>query len=92
MTSRRSCSAWWALSRITFGRAGDLPGGGVGTVLQRAGVHAQQRQPVAEHVMHLPGDLLAGVVLGLLGAQAAPRSRRGPRGHAATARAGAGGG
>jgi hypothetical protein len=50
-----------------LGRAGDLLGGGVGAELERAGVDAQQRQPVAEDVVHLPGDLVAGPLLGLLG-------------------------
>jgi len=58
------------------GGAGDLLGGGVRVVLQRAGVHAQQRQPVAEHVVHLPGDLPAGAVLGLLGTKPRPGLRR----------------
>jgi hypothetical protein len=52
-----------------LGGAGDLGRVGVGAELQRAGVHAQQRQPVAEDVVHLPGDLVAGPLLGLLGPQ-----------------------
>ncbi len=47
------------------GRPGDLLGGRVRPVLQRARVHAQQRQPVPEHVVDLPRDLLPGEVLGL---------------------------
>ena len=70
MTSRRSCSAWWALSRITSAARGDVLGGASGLYSSAPGVHAQQRQPVAEHVVHLPGYLLTGVVLSLLGAQA----------------------
>jgi hypothetical protein len=50
-----------------LGGAGDLLGGGVGAELERAGVDAQQRQSVAEDVVHLPGDLVAGALLGLLG-------------------------
>ena len=52
-----------------LGGAGDLLGRGVGPELQGAGVDAQQRQPVAEHVVHLAGDLVAGPLLGLLGPQ-----------------------
>jgi hypothetical protein len=52
-----------------LGGAGDLLGGGVGAELERAGVDAQQRQAVAEDVVHLPGDLVAGALLGLLGPQ-----------------------
>jgi hypothetical protein len=66
MTSRRS----WSLVGVLadhLGRPGDLLGRGVGPELERPGVHAQQRQPVAEDVVHLPGDLLAGPLLGLLG-------------------------
>jgi hypothetical protein len=50
-----------------LGRPGDLLGRGVGPELQRSGVDAQQRQPVAKDVVHLPGDLVAGPLLGLLG-------------------------
>jgi hypothetical protein len=52
-----------------LGGAGDLLGGRVGAELERAGMHAQQRQAVAEDVVHLPGDLVAGALLGLLGPQ-----------------------
>jgi hypothetical protein len=52
-----------------LGGPGDLPGGGVGAELERARVDAQQRQPVAEDIVHLPGDLVAGALLGLLGPQ-----------------------
>jgi hypothetical protein len=38
------------------GGAGDLGGAGLGGELQRAGVQGQQRDPVGEHVVHLPGD------------------------------------
>jgi hypothetical protein len=51
------------------GRLGQLPDGGVRAELERAGVDAQQRQAVAEDVVHLPGDLVAGALLGLLGPQ-----------------------
>ena len=52
-----------------LGGAGDLLGRGVGAELQGAGVDAQQRQPVAEDVVHLAGDLVTGPLLGLLGPQ-----------------------
>ncbi len=38
------------------GRPGHLLGGGVGAELQRPGVQAEQRDPVGQHVVHLPGD------------------------------------
>lgn len=44
-------------------------------VLERARVHGQQRQPVREHVVHLPGDLLPGVLPRLLGPQRRVRLR-----------------
>ena len=69
MTSRRSCSAWWALARITPAAARDLLGRRVGAELQRARVQAQQRDPVGEHVVHLAGDARALVLARLLDAQ-----------------------
>ena len=38
------------------GGIGDLIGRGVGVELERAGVHAEEREPVREHVMHLARD------------------------------------
>ena len=51
------------------GRPGDLAGGRVGAELQRPGVHAQQRDPVRQHVVHLPGDPGALELPGLLDPQ-----------------------
>jgi hypothetical protein len=50
------------------GGLGYLPGWGVRPELQRPGVHAEQRQPVCEHVMHFPGDALPFGVARPLGA------------------------
>ncbi len=47
----------------------DLLAGCVRAELQRARVHAEQGQPVGEHVVHLAGDGLAGQPLGLLRAE-----------------------
>jgi ABC-2 type transport system permease protein len=69
MTSRRSWSAWWAFSLITLAARATSSAGGAGAELERAGVDAQQRKAVAEDVVHLPGDLVAGALLGLLGPQ-----------------------
>ncbi len=50
-------------------RAGHLRGRCVGAELQSARVHAQQRQPVGEDIVHLPGHRLPRQPLRLLGAQ-----------------------
>ena len=51
------------------GGARDLLGRRVGAELQRAGVQAQQRDPVREHVVHLARDPRPLGVAGLLDAQ-----------------------
>ena len=51
------------------GGFGDLFGRGVGAELERAGVHAQQREPVGEDVVHLPRDPPALGLPGLLDAK-----------------------
>ncbi len=71
MTSRRSCRARWAFS----GPRGLLRRR-VAVERQRPRVHAEQRQPVPEHVVHLPGQRLPRLVRGVLGPQ-----RRGGLGH-----------
>jgi hypothetical protein len=38
------------------GGAGYVGGGRVRPELQCPGVHAEQRQPVGQHIVHLPGD------------------------------------
>ena len=69
ITARRSSSAWWALARITAGGARDLLRRRVRAELERAGVQAQQRDPVGEHVVHLARDPRPLGVAGLLDAQ-----------------------
>ena len=56
ITSRRSCSASRAVRRITAAASAISSGGASGPELERARVHAQQRQPVREHVVHLARD------------------------------------
>ena len=51
------------------GGARDLLGRRVGAELERARVHAQQRDPVGEHVVHLARDAGALVLARLLDAQ-----------------------
>ena len=51
------------------GGARDLLGRRVGPELERAGVQAQQRDPVGEHVVHLARDARALGVAGLLDEQ-----------------------
>ena len=51
------------------GGARDLLGRGVRAELQRAGVQAQQRDPVGQHVVHLARDARALGVADLLDAQ-----------------------
>ena len=53
---RRSCSAWWALARITPAARATSSGGASGRNSSAPGVQAQQRDPVRQHVVHLPGD------------------------------------
>ena len=57
------------------GRPRDLVRRGVGPELQRAGVHAQQREPVGQHVVHLPGDPGALELAGLRRRAAAAPTR-----------------
>ena len=62
ITSRRSCEGEVRLLAHDAGGRGELVGGRVRTELEGAGVHAQQRQTMAEDVVHLPGDAGALVV------------------------------
>ena len=89
ITSRRSCSAWCALARITPAASRDLLGRRVGAELERARVHAQQRDPVREHVVHLARDPRPLGARAPARRAAAARPRRARRARAASARAGA---
>ena len=66
MTSRRSCNAWCALSRMIPAALAISSAGAVGAKLQRARMHAQQRDAMGEDVVHLPGDPGAFELPGLL--------------------------
>ena len=69
ITSRSSSCAARALIADHAGRPGDLLGRGVGVELERAGVDAEQRDPMREHVVHLPRDPRALGELGFAHAQ-----------------------
>ena len=56
ITSRRSCSACVRAGPDHPGRPRDLRRRRVRAELQRPGVQAEQRDPVGQHVVHLPGD------------------------------------
>ena len=69
ITARRSSSAWCGAGADHRGRARDLLGRRVGAELERAGVQAQQRDPVGEDVVHLARDPCPLGVADLLDAQ-----------------------
>ena len=69
ITSRRSSQRLVGARAHDAGRARDLLRRRVGAELERARVHAQQRDAVGEHVVHLARDAGALVLARLLDAQ-----------------------
>ena len=69
MTSRSSSCASRALTRITAAARAISSGEASGIELERAGVDAQQGDPVREHVVHLARDPRSFAELSLADAQ-----------------------